>query len=613
MFRIDGPGATPDNKFSEGDPANGTRATVVTDEWLNAVQEEVAGAIENEGEVLDKQNSGQLKKGIAARVIRLSDMTNFQNLVAARRVEGYIFRTVAYRPGWAALASSPRGGGDFVYIASRSKDDHTGGTVISPTCTWDGTQSDLPNFLNRTNETDPGGTGVFVLISDHSVYSFGAVGSGLEIDTTAVHAYRDALPGEELEFPEGTYRGNFVFDNNARVKGHGENATKFVADTTVSPILVLSDAVAIEQYYLSASGFRIDGEGSAAVGLRIGSPDQTAQVSYGRYKNIEVTSCTNNIELNRVIGVGMEDVYSVSASSAGLIIPINDVVTVASFVNCRFRQCKTNLDLKGGALFNFRTCVVESSHDLGLWFSKQSSSGARQSVFDTCWFENNAHTPSTSISGGMYLDVESILASAESPSYLKFKSCVFSTAGDKPDVTLNRGYNIEFDMCSFKSLDSTNLVANTASGHAFARLKNCGTIDSAPSPTLYANFPERVLSGNKYLGFTYEYEYQGQIYKNFTGKIDRVSSTVSSHSVLGVVVMPIDTSAGDVELTSLADGYDGQEIAIIKPSGANAIILSHNSAGSQPIFTPDGLDRSLTGRQGARIVCEKGVWYLAGV
>ncbi|MCO7576160.1 MULTISPECIES: gp53-like domain-containing protein [Pseudomonas chlororaphis group] len=45
MHRIDGPGATADNRFTDGDPAGGVQATMVTDDWANAVQEEVIAVI----------------------------------------------------------------------------------------------------------------------------------------------------------------------------------------------------------------------------------------------------------------------------------------------------------------------------------------------------------------------------------------------------------------------------------------------------------------------------------------------------------------------------------------------------------------------------------------
>ncbi len=41
MHRIDGPGATVDNRFTEGNPATAVPATTVTDDWLNDMQEEL--------------------------------------------------------------------------------------------------------------------------------------------------------------------------------------------------------------------------------------------------------------------------------------------------------------------------------------------------------------------------------------------------------------------------------------------------------------------------------------------------------------------------------------------------------------------------------------------
>jgi len=64
VHRIDGPGYAPGNRFTEGDPVGGVPATVVTDDWLNAVQEEVCGVIEAGGEALDKLDSTQLLEAL---------------------------------------------------------------------------------------------------------------------------------------------------------------------------------------------------------------------------------------------------------------------------------------------------------------------------------------------------------------------------------------------------------------------------------------------------------------------------------------------------------------------------------------------------------------------
>jgi len=70
MHRIDGPAALPGGSFTEGDPAVGTPATVVTDDWLNAVQEEISTVVEGASISLSKSDNAQLLKAIAALISR---------------------------------------------------------------------------------------------------------------------------------------------------------------------------------------------------------------------------------------------------------------------------------------------------------------------------------------------------------------------------------------------------------------------------------------------------------------------------------------------------------------------------------------------------------------
>jgi methylaspartate ammonia-lyase len=58
MFKIDTPGATADNKFTAGNPLIDLSATIVSDEWLTMVQEELNGALVAAGISPDKQQSG---------------------------------------------------------------------------------------------------------------------------------------------------------------------------------------------------------------------------------------------------------------------------------------------------------------------------------------------------------------------------------------------------------------------------------------------------------------------------------------------------------------------------------------------------------------------------
>lgn len=68
MHRIDGAGAAPGNLFTEGNPTAGTPATVVTDDWLNAIQEEIIGVLTAASIAPNKANNGQLAAAISALI-----------------------------------------------------------------------------------------------------------------------------------------------------------------------------------------------------------------------------------------------------------------------------------------------------------------------------------------------------------------------------------------------------------------------------------------------------------------------------------------------------------------------------------------------------------------
>jgi hypothetical protein len=69
MHRIDGPGATVDNKFTDGDPVGGVPATLVTDDWLNDIQENLMAVLAAAGVAPVKGNSGQLLASLTGRIL----------------------------------------------------------------------------------------------------------------------------------------------------------------------------------------------------------------------------------------------------------------------------------------------------------------------------------------------------------------------------------------------------------------------------------------------------------------------------------------------------------------------------------------------------------------
>lgn len=72
MHRIDSSTATPDNRFTEGDPTIPIPATTVRAAWLNSVQEELIAILAAAGISPDKTNNAQVVDAINALII---DMT----------------------------------------------------------------------------------------------------------------------------------------------------------------------------------------------------------------------------------------------------------------------------------------------------------------------------------------------------------------------------------------------------------------------------------------------------------------------------------------------------------------------------------------------------------
>ena len=66
MHRVDSPGATALNQFTEGNPSLGIAATEVSDDWLNDVQEELCSVVEDAGITLAKGTQDQLLDAIKA-------------------------------------------------------------------------------------------------------------------------------------------------------------------------------------------------------------------------------------------------------------------------------------------------------------------------------------------------------------------------------------------------------------------------------------------------------------------------------------------------------------------------------------------------------------------
>lgn len=82
MHRVDTAGATQDNKFTDGDPAQGILATVVDAAILNAIQEELVYCIAQMGIALEKGNHTQLWQALLAKFAAIAALDAHAALTA---------------------------------------------------------------------------------------------------------------------------------------------------------------------------------------------------------------------------------------------------------------------------------------------------------------------------------------------------------------------------------------------------------------------------------------------------------------------------------------------------------------------------------------------------
>jgi hypothetical protein len=132
------------------------------------------------------------------------------DLLAAKQDASALYCLAAYYPGVYALASPSAGLGSnqFKWAPLVPRTSHNGGTIISPTVPWAGTQASLAAFLLKTGETQPAGVGCFVAINRQqiNVGQFGATGVSTDDQTQSLLSAIVAAPaGGELIFPLGIF------------------------------------------------------------------------------------------------------------------------------------------------------------------------------------------------------------------------------------------------------------------------------------------------------------------------------------------------------------------------------------------------------------------------
>ena len=320
MFRIDGPGATNDNKFTEGDPANGARATVVTEQWLNAVQEEIANAIEGEGLDLNKQDSAQLKGLFSGRVIRVGSVgEGFANVKA---IDGFQYIPYGF------YENTPLGMPAFRFKGSYAKSMHDGFNFVSPTVPPISQQSGASlkerrdNFLAGAGETDPSGNGVFVAGGEIVVPEYyGAFGTGSvgEEDDAAVYAALNSQFYRAVGNPSATYLMAGQCDVNSQIDFCLAGAAfDFQLTETVAAFYVKFDFVEIHGGTITVTGS--GGAETGGNGHSLNCITSGVQLTGEGWKNLkfhDLTVTTNRTDAGAHIGLMGEcsrvKIYNITA------------------------------------------------------------------------------------------------------------------------------------------------------------------------------------------------------------------------------------------------------------------------------------------------------------
>ena len=186
-----------------------------------------AGTVQ--GLISDSLNTTDLSKGSSIFGRSTVTVRSIVDLLAHPQRTDLRVIPAAYHPG------GGYGGGAFLWDATKPRTRHNGGTVISPTVPWDGSQSTHPAFLIGTGETAPAALGCWVrpFKPAYSLVEFGGISSFVDYDNygydnvVAIEVGLKAVP--ELEIPNtgkwfavGRTRSAFFPGvNGKRLKGYG--------------------------------------------------------------------------------------------------------------------------------------------------------------------------------------------------------------------------------------------------------------------------------------------------------------------------------------------------------------------------------------------------------
>lgn len=369
-----------------------------------------------------------------------------------------------------------------------------------------------------------------------NVRDFGLAGRGND-DTSIFQAainFVEANGPGWLYVPSGTYIvNNLRFNGTCGLWGAGIRNTIFKPSIEGATCLIFyADNPSVNNGLAIYGNFSINCLDNAGVPI----PNTTGMIT-GLAGVAAVSGNSNNSFQNiRILGAGLYGLSIGAATSCkyekiiiedclnyGMYVDNERDFQDNTFILCRFRQNHTGSYLGSGNRNTFINCNWESNKNTGLYLNRRISSGPANSSFISCWFENNGHTPvvDPNLRTAIFFEINPTVQFTNA-SNLIFQTCNLSSPAGTYDLSADRANNVVFDRCSFSKVVDGGFTSDkfrfSATKAVDILLRQCGELNTLPTPTMYAGFPglniDVAESTRGSYGFFYEFYYKGRLYSN---------------------------------------------------------------------------------------------------
>jgi len=253
------------------------------------------------------------------------------------------------------------GGGQFVYDATKGKDEHNGGTIIAPEAiaAWDGTSGDIATLLDWSGA----GVGCFVRVSigDIDVSVFGAVYNLSDDSSKQISNCLEAASAVGVyAIVSNDLKANISVNNiNVRLKGAGtvhafdRASNVFSASASFNQSVDVSAVVEVTETIAGRTGTNATKITAAGHALAAGSIIKL--VSEDLIPTSPSTDLVRNGEWGVVLAVSGDDIYldRVLEQSYVTGIRIAEISDLSCDVNLKFKSTYGN-GTAGAAIFSLK-------------------------------------------------------------------------------------------------------------------------------------------------------------------------------------------------------------------------------------------------------------------